>query len=57
MKWFGGRESGDVEEGSGGGIVGFIGLLIYVFTGINPSQSLNQGQGNGDGQQKGYTFC
>jgi len=57
MKWFGGQESDDVEEGSnsgggrglvfGGGIVGIIGLLIYIFTGVNPSQLLNNiGQNN-----------
>jgi predicted metalloprotease len=54
MQWFGGRESGNVEEGSssggggrgfmfGGGILGFIGLLIYLFTGINPAQFFNGG--------------
>ncbi len=53
MQWFGGQESNDVEEGSssggfggrhiafGGGILGVIGLLFYVFTGINPSQVLS----------------
>jgi predicted metalloprotease len=49
MQWFGGRESDNVEEGSGGGssfawgggILGFIGLLIYLFTGVNPSQLFN----------------
>ncbi|HEX3385160.1 MAG TPA: neutral zinc metallopeptidase [Mucilaginibacter sp.] len=55
MRWFGGRESDDVEEGSssgggrgflfGGGILGLIGFLIYMFTGVNPSQLLNQQQG------------
>jgi predicted metalloprotease len=54
MRWFGGRESDDVEEGSssgggrgmlfGGGIVGLIGFLIYIFTGVNPTQLFNQGQ-------------
>jgi predicted metalloprotease len=54
MKWFGGRESDDVEEGSssgggrgflfGGGILGLIGFLIYIFTGVNPMQLLNGGQ-------------
>ncbi|HEY4323197.1 MAG TPA: neutral zinc metallopeptidase [Mucilaginibacter sp.] len=53
MQWFGGRESNNVEEGSsrgggsrlafGGGVVGFIGLLIYLFTGVNPAQLLSGG--------------
>ena len=60
MKWFGGRESDDVEEGSsgrgrgfafGGGIVGLIGLAIYVFTGVNPSQLLNNLGQNDQAQQ------
>ena len=61
MKWFGGRESDNVEEGSssgggrgfilGGGIIGFIGLLIYLFTGVNPAQLLN-GQGGADSAQQ-----
>ncbi|MGZ3871476.1 MAG: KPN_02809 family neutral zinc metallopeptidase [Mucilaginibacter sp.] len=61
MQWFGGRESDNVEEGSssgggrgfifGGGIIGFIGLLIYLFTGVNPSQLLN-GQGGSDSTQQ-----
>jgi len=52
MKWFGGRESTDVETGSssgrgllaGGGILGLIGAVIYMFTGIDPSQLLNVNQ-------------
>jgi predicted metalloprotease len=63
MQWFGGRESDNVEEGSsgggsgrgflfGGGIVGFISLLIYLFTGINPVQLLNSGQGGNDQTQQ-----
>ena len=61
MKWFGGQESDDVEEGSssgggrglvfGGGIVGIIGLLIYIFTGVNPSQLLNNISQNNAAQQ------
>lgn len=53
MKWLGGNESNDVEEGSssgggrgllfGGGILGLIGAVFYLFTGINPSQLLNTG--------------
>ncbi|MCR8559188.1 zinc metallopeptidase [Mucilaginibacter sp. BJC16-A38] len=61
MQWFGGRESDNVEEGSssgggrglffGGGIIGFIGLLIYLFTGVNPAQLFN-GQGGADSTQQ-----
>ncbi|MDB4921936.1 neutral zinc metallopeptidase [Mucilaginibacter sp.] len=65
MQWFGGRESDNVEEGSssggggrglffGGGIIGFIGLLIYLFTGVNPVQLLN-GQGGNDSTQQQNT--
>ncbi|WP_158825944.1 KPN_02809 family neutral zinc metallopeptidase [Mucilaginibacter lacusdianchii] len=52
MKWIGGRESGNVEEGSGGGggrmalgggIIGIIGFVIYMFTGVNPTELLNNG--------------
>lgn len=54
MKWFGGKESSDVETGSssgrglmfGGGALGLIGALIYMFTGIDPSQLLNVNQDN-----------
>jgi predicted metalloprotease len=56
MRWFGGNESNDVEEGSssgggrglyfGGGILGLIGAAIYIFTGINPSQLFDSGNGN-----------
>lgn len=63
MQWFGGRESDNVEEGSGGGggggrglffgggVVGFIGLLIYLFTGVNPAQLLNSSGNDGSQQQ------
>ena len=62
MQWFGGKESGDVEEGSsgggfggrhiafGGGVLGLIGLVFYLITGINPSQVQNGAQ-DGNGQQ------
>ena len=53
MQWFGGRQSGNVEEGSsggggrglafGGGVVGVIAAVIYLFTGINPAQLFNSG--------------
>ncbi len=56
MKWFGGKESSDVETGSssgrglmfGGGALGLIGALIYMFTGIDPSQLLNVNQNNSE---------
>ena len=61
MKWFGGRESDDVEEGSssgsgrgmifGGGILGLVGLIIYLITGVNPSQLFNGNGGNDSTQQ------
>jgi predicted metalloprotease len=63
MKWFGGRESDDVEEGSsgggrgmifGGGILGLIGLIIYLITGTNPSQLFNS-QGQSDSVQRANT--
>ncbi|OOQ57619.1 KPN_02809 family neutral zinc metallopeptidase [Mucilaginibacter pedocola] len=53
MQWFGRRESSNTEEGSsgggrgvafGGGLVGIIALAIYYFTGIDPSQIVNQVQ-------------
>lgn len=62
MQWFGGKESDDVEEGSGGGgiggrhialgggVLGVIGFLFYLFTGVNPSQVLTGGN-TGDTNQ------
>jgi predicted metalloprotease len=55
MQWMGRRESSNAEEGSGGGgrmalgggVLGIIGVIIYLFTGVNPTQML---QNNGDGQ-------
>jgi len=63
MQWFGRRESDNFEDvGSGGrgrgfalggGIIGIIAAAIYFFTGIDPSQVLNQvQQGNTDQQQE-----
>lgn len=52
MQWFGRRESSNFEKGSssgggmavGGGVLGLIAAAIYFFTGVDPSQILNQGQ-------------
>ncbi|RCH55580.1 metalloprotease [Mucilaginibacter hurinus] len=51
MKWLGRRESSNTEQSSGGrgiamggGLVGIIAAAIYFFTGIDPSQLLNQVQ-------------
>lgn len=66
MEWGNGRESDNVEEGSssggggrglafGGGIVGFIGLLIYMFTGFNPSQLFSSGTADSTQQQQQNT--
>lgn len=54
MRWLGGQESDNVEDGGsggggrglgvGGGIIGIIGFVIYLFTGYNPTQLLNQTQ-------------
>jgi len=64
MQWQEGNESNDYEEGSssgggggrgllfGGGIVGLIGAIIYIFTGINPAQLLNTGGGNSPNSQQ-----
>jgi predicted metalloprotease len=66
MQWFGRGESDNVEDkrGSGGGgrglflgggILGLIGAAIYIFTGINPSQLLNQvSSGNPQAQQQAH---
>ncbi|MDB5029733.1 neutral zinc metallopeptidase [Mucilaginibacter sp.] len=61
MRWFGGSESNDVEEGSssgggrgllfGGGILGVIGFIIYLFTGINPGQILSLNNAADSSQQ------
>lgn len=61
MRWQGRDESDNIENGGtggggakglgiGGGIVGIVGLIIYLFTGYNPTQLLNQVGGN-DQQQ------
>ena len=56
MQWFGRRESDNFEKGSsgggrgmavGGGVLGLIAAAIYFFTGVDPSQVLNQVQGGG----------
>jgi predicted metalloprotease len=61
MQWFGGKESDDVEEGSGGGfggrhialgggVLGFIGLVFYLLTGVNLTQAINGGAGSNSQQ-------
>ncbi len=64
MQWMGRRESDNAEEGSssgggrvalGGGVVGIIGLVIYFFTGVNPAQLLQNGNGDSQGQEQKNT--
>jgi len=59
MQWMGRRESSNAEQGSsggggrmalGGGVLGIIGFVIYMFTGVNPTEML---QGSGNGQSQG----
>ncbi|MVN21493.1 KPN_02809 family neutral zinc metallopeptidase [Mucilaginibacter arboris] len=60
MRWLGRDESDNVEDGGsggggsglgiGGGIIGIVGFVIYLFTGYNPTQLLNQA-GVGSQQQ------
>jgi predicted metalloprotease len=52
MRWLGQEGSSNVEDGGsggggrglgvGGGIIGIVGFVIYLFTGFNPTQLLNQ---------------
>lgn len=62
MRWQGRDESDDVEDGGsgggggrglgiGGGIIGIVGFVIYLFTGYNPTQLLNQVGGDQQQQQ------
>jgi predicted metalloprotease len=55
MRWLGQEGSSNVEDGGsgggsglgvGGGIIGIVGFVIYLFTGFNPTQLLNQVGGN-----------
>jgi len=55
MQWMGRRESDNAEQGSsggggrmalGGGVLGIIGFVIYMFTGVNPTEMLQGGNGN-----------
>lgn len=65
MQWMGRRESDNAEEGSssggggrmalGGGVVGIIGLVIYLFTGVNPAQMLQGNSGDNQGQEQKNT--
>jgi predicted metalloprotease len=59
MQWMGRRESSNAEQGSsggggrmalGGGVLGIIGFVIYMFTGVNPTEML---QGGNSGQSQG----
>jgi predicted metalloprotease len=59
MQWMGRRESDNAEQGSsggggrmalGGGVLGIIGFVIYMFTGVNPTELL---QGNSGSQRQG----
>lgn len=59
MQWMGRRESSNAEQGSsggggrmalGGGVLGIIGFVIYMFTGVNPTEML---QGGNNGQSQG----
>lgn len=60
MQWMGRRESSNTEDGGsggggrgiafGGGIIGIIAAAIYFFTGVDPSQILNQNQQGGTNQ-------
>ena len=67
MQWFGGRQSDNVEDGNGsggggrgmifggGGILGIIGLLFYLFTGNNPTQPSQYGN-SPNGQPGNQTY-
>jgi predicted metalloprotease len=65
MQWMGRRESDNAEEGSsgggggrmalGGGVVGIIGLVIYLFTGVNPAQMLQGNSSDSQGQEQTTT--
>jgi len=65
MQWMGRRESSNAEEGSsgggggrmalGGGVVGIIGLVIYLFTGVNPAQMLQGNSSDSQGQEQANT--
>jgi predicted metalloprotease len=60
MKWMGRGESSNAEEGSsgggrialGGGVLGIIGAIIYMFTGVNPTELLQNTGGDQGGQQQ-----
>lgn len=63
MRWLGRDESDNVESGGsgggrglgvGGGIIGIVGFVIYLFTGYNPTQLLDQVSG-GNQQQTTQT--
>jgi predicted metalloprotease len=64
MRWLGREGSSNGEEGSssggrgmalGGGVLGIIGVIIYMFTGVNPTQLLQGNGGDGQGTEQQNT--
>jgi predicted metalloprotease len=64
MRWLGREGSSNGEEGSssggrgmalGGGVLGIIGVIIYMFTGVNPTQMLQGNSGDGQGTEQQNT--
>lgn len=64
MRWLGREGSSNGEEGSssggrgmalGGGVLGIIGVIIYMFTGVNPTQMLQGNSGDGQGSEQQNT--
>jgi len=61
MRWLGREGSSNAEEGSssgggrmalGGGVLGIIGVIIYMFTGVNPTELLQGNSGNSQGTEQ-----
>ena len=64
MRWLGREGSSNAEEGSssgggrmalGGGVLGIIGVIIYMFTGVNPTELLQGNSGNSQGTEQQNT--